>query len=94
MCRKAGVPKFTDARVVSPTRPLDVGWIVEHPIRTAPTTEALEIKENPEEATRPSRTQSQDVSEGVSLAYEDSQGHRDECPCFDLCRIFMHVLDF
>lgn len=94
LCRKAGVPKFTDGCVVNLTRPLDAGWIVEHPMMTTPAAEALEIEEHPEEPTGPSRTQSQYVSEGVSLAYEESQGHRDECPCFDLCRIFMHILDF
>lgn len=42
LCRKAGVPEFTRGHIVNLTRPLDVGWIVEHIRSKAPIEEALE----------------------------------------------------
>lgn len=35
LCRKAGVPDFTNGRIMNLKRPLGVGWIEEHPRRKA-----------------------------------------------------------
>lgn len=77
LCRKIGVPKFRDGHIMNPTRPLDVRWITKHPMRIALTTEEPETKDHPEDPIGPTRPQSQYVPDGVPLADEDSQGHRD-----------------
>lgn len=63
-------------------RALDARWIVEHPRRTIPAKEAPKTEDNPPKTTGPSIPQPKHILEGVHLADEDSQIHRDRMPVF------------
>ncbi|KAI5396082.1 hypothetical protein KIW84_062324 [Lathyrus oleraceus] len=45
LCRKAGAPEFIDGRIVNLERPLDNGWIAEHPRRTTSAPESRKTEE-------------------------------------------------
>ncbi|KAI5428235.1 hypothetical protein KIW84_033293 [Lathyrus oleraceus] len=54
---KAGVPEFTNGHIVNLARPLDVGWITEHPMKKAPIKEGPEAHEHLAKPTGSSRHQ-------------------------------------
>ncbi|KAI5436136.1 hypothetical protein KIW84_022548 [Lathyrus oleraceus] len=54
--RKVGVPEFTHGRIMNTTRPLDAGWIEEHPRRKTPIKEGTKTQERPADPTGSSRS--------------------------------------
>lgn len=59
LCRKTGVPEFTDGRIVNPTWPLDIGYIKEHHRRKALVEEGAGTQECPIEPIGSSKHQPQ-----------------------------------
>lgn len=99
LCMKTGVDEFIDGLIVNPTQSLNVAWITQHPRKAAHAKQVLETQERPTQTAKCSIPQPQHIPEGVPLADEDSQAHRNQMSMFcfiqDLCvhtRLLGHYL--